>query len=97
MNRLPDWLRAGVMTGVFVFVTGLAATLVGWINDVADWANGAGSTPFPDPSVVRGALVSAGVAAATALVNAVIRAVQERMGLGFTPDYTPADGQLAPP
>lgn len=97
LSFLPDWAKAGVMTGVFVFITGVAATLVGWINDVADWANGGAQTPFPDPSVVRGALVSAAVAAATALVNAVIRAIQERMGLGLTPDYTPADGDLAPP
>lgn len=97
LNRLPDWARAGVMTGVFVFITGVGATLAGWINDVANWATAGGTTPFPDPSVVRGAVLSAGAAAATALVNAVIRAIQERLGIGFTPDYTPADGDLGPP
>lgn len=97
LSFLPDWAKAGVMTAVFVFVTGLAATLTGWINDLADWATPGSGVPFPDPSVVRGALVTAAVAAATAFVNAAIRAIQEKLGLGLTPDYTPADGDLAPP
>lgn len=97
MRLLPDWLRAGVATAVFVFITGVSATLVGWINDVANWATAGGQVPFPDPSVVRGAALSAGAAAVTGLVNAVIRAVQEAIGVGLTPDYTPADGELGPP
>jgi hypothetical protein len=95
--NLPDWLRAALATSVFTFVTGVCATLVGWLNDVADWANGGASTPFPDPSVAKGALVSLGVALAVGVVNAAVRAVQERRGLGLTPDYTPADGNLGPP
>lgn len=100
MNRLsflPDWLKAGVMGGVFTFITGVAATLVGWINDVANWATAGGKVPFPDPSLLRGALASAGVAAGVFVVNAAIRGIQERLGLGLTPDYTPADGDLGPP
>jgi hypothetical protein len=95
--NIPDWLRAALATAGFTFLTGLCATLVGWINDVADWANGAAGAPFPDPSVLRGSIASLGVALAVAVVNAGYRAIQERLGLGLTPDYTPADGNLGPP
>ena len=94
MKVFPDWARAGIATAVFVFITGVSASLVGWLNDVAGWATGGGKVPFPDPSVLRGAILSAGVAAGVGLVNAVIRAVQERVRVGLTPDYTPADGNL---
>lgn len=85
------------MTAVFVFVSGVGATLVGWLNDVIGWATAGGATPFPDSSILRGAVFSAGAAALTGLVNSVFRAVQERLRFGLTPDYTPADGQLGPP
>lgn len=85
--KIPDWARAGLMTGVFVFVSGVAATLVGWLNDVASWADASGGTPFPDPSVLRGALASAAAAALTGALNAAVRAVQARFTIGSPPLY----------
>lgn len=89
-HNVPDSLKAGIWTAVFTFITGFGATLVGYLNNVIAWANEGGATPFPDPDPLRGALFSAGAGAVIGLVNFIVRWGQDRLGIGETPDYTPA-------
>lgn len=81
---------AAVRTAFFVFLTGLITGLVGWLNDVVGWMQRSENVPFPDPGVLKVALFSAVAAAGVALLNALGIAVQNKLGLGETPEYTPA-------
>jgi hypothetical protein len=88
---MSDSFRAGLATAVFSFITLFGASLLGWLNDVVEWASADGATvAFPDGSVLVKAGVSAAVSALIGLVNWVIRYGQDRTGVGpATPDYTP--------
>jgi hypothetical protein len=90
MENFPNSVKAGVATAFFVFLAGVGTTLAGWLNDVASWATAHGDVPFPDPSLLRGALVSLAAAAGSGVLNTVVRWAQDRFGFGpTTPVYTP--------
>ena len=84
--KLPNWLRAGLMTGAFVAVPGLLAALIDVVDDVASWAAGE-SLNLPDLSTVRSAFVAVVAGAIAGGLNAAWRYVQERRGLGTPPVY----------
>jgi hypothetical protein len=87
---IPNSLKAGFYTAVFSFITLFGASLIGWLNDVVEWASNDGTVAFPDGSGVAKAAASAAVASLIGLVNFVLRWVQDRTGVGpETPGYSP--------
>lgn len=87
---MPDSIKAGLYTAAFSFVTLFGLSLLGWLNDVVEWASSEGTTVFPDASGLAKAAASAATASLIGVVNAVVRWAQDRTGIGpETPDYTP--------
>lgn len=72
-------VRTFGITVVVLFVPGL----LGWINDVTDWAKGQGSTPFPDAHGLAYLGVSAITAAFVAAGNLVLNAIEDATGKGI--------------
>jgi len=87
--KAAAWSALATFIGVF----GLAA--VGFLSDVASWADGGGS--FPDVSVLGKAAVSAAVAAASGLVTWVLAWARRRNLLpGAAPTYPVAEFRIDP-
>lgn len=86
MKRLPNWLRAGVMTTFFAAVIPFLLAVIGWLEEVAEWAAGE-RLDFPDISVLRTAAVSLVIAVLIGAGNAAVRWFQERANVGTTPVY----------
>lgn len=63
--------------------------LLGWLNQLTEWAHGEGSTPFPDAhglAYLGVAAISAGV---IATVQLVINGIEDASGKGFLRDVPP--------
>jgi hypothetical protein len=86
LDKLPNWLRAGVTTAAFVFLTLFGLSLADVLNDILEWA-AADDVAFPNLEPLGKALVTATVAGMAGLVNAVVRYAQERVGAGNPPIY----------
>lgn len=86
LDRLPSWLRAGVVTGAFVAIPGFIATLLDVVNDIASWAAGE-TLALPDLSALRAAAVAVVAGGIAGGLNAAYRYVQERMDKGNPPVY----------
>lgn len=86
LDRLPSWLRAGVVTGTFVAVPGFLAALLDVVGDIASWAAGE-TLHLPDLSTLRAAAVALVAGAITGALNAAYRWAQERAGRGNPPIY----------
>ena len=86
LDRLPNWLRAGVATAFFIAVPGFLLSLVGWLEEVAEWAAGE-PVAFPDLSALRRAAVALVLAVVIGGINAAVRWAQERARVGTTPVY----------
>ena len=86
MSKLPNWLRAGVVTAFYTAVVPFLLSMLGWLNDLAEWAGGEG-VDFPDLSVVRQAAVALALAVVVGAINAAVRYVQEKRNLGVPPTY----------
>jgi hypothetical protein len=87
LDRLPNWLRAGVITGFFTAAPGFVASVTDWLDDFFSWAAGE-PVEFPDLSVLRVAAVSLIAGCVTGGLNAIARWVQERRNTGKPPVYT---------
>ena len=86
LDRLPNWLRAGVVSGTFTAVLTSGASVLTWLEDFFAWAAGA-PVAFPDLSVLRSAVVGIAAGGVIGGANAAYRYVQERMGSGNPPVY----------
>ena len=86
LDRLPNWLRAGVTTTFWAAFIPFLLTLLSWLEDVAEWAAGE-PVDFPDISVVRQAFVALVFAVLIGAGNAVFRWAQERANVGNPPVY----------
>ena len=86
LDRLPNWLRAGLATAFFVAVPGFLLSLLGWLEELAEWAAG-DAVHFPDVSALRRAAVALVFAMVLGGVNAAVRWLQERTNVGTTPVY----------
>lgn len=76
MSTRDAW-KAALWTALFAFVTLFGLALVGWLQDVWQWASDdSGAVLFPDPAVLLKALVAAVVSALIGLVNFVVRFAQ---------------------
>jgi hypothetical protein len=85
---MTDQLKAAAYTALWAFVGVFGLSLLGWVNDIASWANDTAAGAFPDVSVLAKAAVSAGAAAAAGLVTWVVRYAQSKGVLpGSGPTY----------
>jgi len=81
-------LKAAGWTFLFSFVALFGMSLVGFIQEVADWASSSGAEPLPGLSSVGYAAVAAVASAGIGLVNFVVRLAQSKGVLpGETPTY----------
>lgn len=81
-------LKAALWTAFFSFVTLFGTSLIGWLQDVVDWASDdSAGIVFPDPGVLAKAGVSAVVSAMIGLVNFLVRFGQQKAGVGEVPVY----------
>lgn len=85
-QRLPNWLRAGLATAFFIGVPGFLLSVIGWLQEVAEWAAGE-PVAFPDLSALRQGAVALVLAVLIGGINAIIRWAQERAKIGSTPVY----------
>lgn len=85
-NRIPNWLRAGAATAFFIAVPGFLLAVLGWLEEVAEWAAGE-PVPFPDLSALRQAAVALVLAVVIGAINAAVRWAQEKAKVGNTPVY----------
>lgn len=84
-------LRTFVITTLALFVPGL----LGWLNDLTSWAQGQGTTPFPDGRGLAYLGVSATTAGVVAVVNALWNAGEDALGRGLLRDTTPVEEKVA--
>lgn len=79
-------IRTFLITTLALFVPGL----LGWLNELTQWAAGQGSTPFPDGRGLAYLGVSAIVAGVVAAVNLAWNAVEDATGHGVLRSTPPA-------
>lgn len=91
LDRLPNWLRAGVITGTLTATLTSGAAVLAWLEGFFEWAAGE-PVAFPDLSVLRSAVVGIAAGAVLGAGNAIFRWVQERMGKGNPPVYPSRTG-----
>jgi len=85
--KLSNELKAALWTTLFVFVAVFSAALLGFITDVAQWA-GTDDAVFPSVTPLGKAAVAALAAAASGLLNYIIRWAQSKGVLpGAGPSY----------
>lgn len=89
-SKLPDWLWAGITSGFYAGVVSFGLLSLGWLTDVAKWADAAGAAPFPDLSTLGYGAVSAVVGVCTAAGNAIYRWAQTKTSIvpGDGPTYS---------
>lgn len=81
--------KAGLYTALWTFIALFGLSLVGWLNDLIEFASNDGATvSFPDPSGLVKAALSAAAAASAGLVGLVVRLAQVAIGHGDVPQYT---------
>ena len=86
LDRLPNWLRSGVVTGALAATVTTGASILSWLEGFFEWAAGA-PVEFPDISVLRSALVGIAAGAALGGANALWRRVQQATNSGAPPVY----------
>lgn len=78
-----DALKAGGFTALWTFLSTFGLCLVGWLNDVADWATrGNVEIMFPDPSLLVYGALAAAAGAGAGFVALVVRLAQAKLGSG---------------
>lgn len=80
MDGLLDAGKAALRVWVFTTIGLWIPGLLGWINEVTNWANQKGAPPFPDPSNVAFLFVAALTAAFPAAVAGLWRYVENLSG-----------------
>lgn len=78
-------LRTFIITTLALFIPGL----LGWLNDLTEWAHGQGSTPFPDAHGLAYLGVSAITAGVVALINLGWNVVEDATGRGLLRNVGP--------
>ena len=86
LDRLPNWLRAGVATALIAAFPTFVAATGPWLEQFLAWLAGE-PVQFPDISVLRAAIVGLGAAAALGAWNAFVRRIQQGLDVGSPPVY----------
>ena len=78
-DSLRRAIRTFLITTLALFVPGL----LGWLNELTQWAGSEGQRPFPDGTSLAYLGVSAIVAGVVAVVNLLWNAVEDATGKGL--------------
>lgn len=74
-----DAFKAALWTAFFVFISLFGLSVLGWLNEVLEWAQDKDNiVVFPDASVLVKAFTAAAVSAIVGLVNFVVRWAQAK-------------------
>lgn len=92
-----DTIRRIIRTFVIAFATVLVPGLLGWLNDVSQWASTNGQHPFPNAHNLSYLAVSAVVAGFIAAGNAIWLVVENVSGRGFLRNAAPSEDVPAVP
>lgn len=85
MNGLKDALKSAALVWLFTTVGLWIPGLLGWINEVTQWANQKGAPAFPDPSNLAFLFVAALTAAFPAAVAGIVRYIENVSGKRLLP------------
>ena len=85
MDGLKDALKSALLVWIFTTVGLFIPGLLGWINEVTNWANQNGAPPFPDASNLAFLFVAALTAAFPAAVAGVVRYIENLSGKQLLP------------
>lgn len=88
-------IRKGIRTFVIATLAIAIPGLLGWLNELTEWAKGNGTTPMPDAHGLLFLAVSAVTAGFIALLNIIWIVVEDATGKGFlrTPNPTQNPGE----
>lgn len=85
MNAFRDALRAAVRVWLFTTLGIWIPGLLGWINEVTQWARDEGATPFPDARGLAFLFVAAITAAFPAAITGIVRWLENASGKTLLP------------
>lgn len=85
MSGLKDALKSAALVWLFTTVGLWIPGLLGWINEVTNWANQKGAPPFPDASNLAFLFVAALTAAFPAAVAGLVRYIENVSGKTLLP------------
>lgn len=85
MNDLKDAAKSAALVWFYGTIGLWIPGLLGWINEVTQWASQKGAPPFPDPSNLAFLFVAALTAAFPAAVAGIIRYVENTTGKAILP------------
>jgi hypothetical protein len=78
-----DSAMRALRTFIISFLALFIPALLGWLNDLLNWANGDEGQPFPSYDTLAKAAISAVAAALIALVNWLWNATEDNIGKGM--------------
>ena len=82
-------VRYSLRTFGVAFLALFVPGLLGWLNALTEWARAEGATPFPDAKGLAYLAVSAIVAGVIAVVNLLLRALEDLTGKGVLRKVAP--------
>lgn len=85
MNGFKDALKSAGLVFIYTTIGLWIPGLLGWINEVTQWANQKGAPPFPDPSNLAFLFVAALTAAFPAAVAFLVRFFENTTGAKLLP------------
>ena len=85
MTAFKDALKSAVLVWLFTTVGLFLPGMLGWINEVTQWAAQKGAPPFPDPSNLGYLFVAAITAAFPAAVAGLVRYIENFTGKTLLP------------
>lgn len=85
--EIRNSIKAGAYTALFTFIAMFGLSLIGWLQDIAEWASSSGTDEFPSFTTLGYASISAITAAVIGLFNTVVRLAQAALGKGTIPSY----------
>ena len=85
MQNFKDAAKSALRVWIFTTLGLWIPGLLGWINEVTQWANSKGAPAFPDPSNLAFLFVAALTAAFPAAVAGVVRFLENASGHAIAP------------
>jgi hypothetical protein len=85
MTALKDAAKSAGLVWLFTTVGLFLPGMLGWINEVTQWASQKGAPPFPDPSNLGYLFVAALTAAFPAAVAGIVRYIENSTGQTLLP------------
>lgn len=85
MNAFKDAAKSAALVWLYTTVGLWIPGLLGWINEVTNWANQKGAPPFPDPSNVAFLFVAALTGAFPAALAGIVRYIENVSGKSLLP------------